>query len=323
MEEELQCSGFFAASAENTVSCLDKFQAAGPLRWFFGNILEAFYSFGYAITHPSLWLDFANTESVMRLVYYGASVEFFFVLLTAILILTGFGIWRRGVLWWAVRILEGFANGIGRFMAWAGLLMVIQQVVIVFLQRVFRVASIEFSPFGIGFAKDLSWWSEELKLYNAIVVAMCVTYTFVQGGHVRVDLVYSKVSYRTQKIIDMAGSLLFMLPVAIFTWLYAWFFFWRSMITPPPSASNSVEQLLMKARAVRWNIETIGFSPNGFDAYILFKVLMLSFVGLVFIHAIAFFYRSWLEFAEGPESEGKYLDRDTLGEGEEAYEGTH
>ena len=43
---------------------------------------------------------------------------------------------------------------------------------------------------------------------------------------------------------------------------------------------------------------------------------------MVFLQAIAFFYRSYLEWKEGEESEGKYLDRDTLGEGEEAYEGT-
>jgi hypothetical protein len=41
------------------------------------------------------------------------------------------------------------------------------------------------------------------------------------------------------------------------------------------------------------------------------------------LQAIAFFYRSYLEFKEGTGSIGKHLDRDTLGEGEEAYEGTH
>jgi hypothetical protein len=84
-----------------------------------------------------------------------------------------------------------------------------------------------------------------------------------------------------------------------------------------------LDRLLLKSRAMRWNVETIGFSPNGFTGYFLFKILLVAFTALVFIHAIAFFYRSYLEWKEGPESEGKYLDRDSLGEGEEAYEGTH
>ena len=92
---------------------------------------------------------------------------------------------------------------------------------------------------------------------------------------------------------------------------------------PKPSASDGLEQLLMKSRVLRWNVETIGFSPNGFNGYLLFKVLLVLFAGMVFLHAMAFFWRSYLEWKEGPESADKYLDRDTLGEGEEAYEGTH
>ncbi|MEM7599638.1 MAG: TRAP transporter small permease subunit, partial [Pseudomonadota bacterium] len=177
--------------------------------------------------------------------------------------------------------------------------------------------------FGIPLQKDISWWAEALKFDNAMVVALCCTYTFVQGGHVRVDLVYSAVSHRTKRVIDMAGSILFMLPTAIIIWMYGWYFMWRHLITPKPSASDALDRLLLKARAVRWNVETIGFSPNGFDAYFLFKILLVAFAGMVFIHAVAFFYRSYLEFLEGEESAGKFVDKDTLGEGEEAFEGTH
>ncbi|MEZ5913198.1 MAG: C4-dicarboxylate ABC transporter permease [Paracoccaceae bacterium] len=290
---------------------------------FFTNIALALYHFGYAISHPKSWLDWSDGEALGRFIYYGASKELFFVILTAFICLTAVGIWRRSVMWAVVRGLETFANGLGRFVAWAGLLMVLQQIVIVFLQRIFRVAAIEFGPFGYSFAKDLSWWSEELKLYNAAIVCLCATYTFVQGGHVRVDLVYSAVSYRTRKLIDMFGSVVFMMTTACLTWLYAWFFMWRHLVTPKVSASESVEQILRKAKLMKWNVETIGFSPNGFNGYFLFKILIVCFTATVFIHAIAFFYRSYLEWREGPESEGRYLDKDTLGEGEEAYEGTH
>jgi TRAP-type mannitol/chloroaromatic compound transport system permease small subunit len=135
--------------------------------------------------------------------------------------------------------------------------------------------------------------------------------------------VYSAVSYRTKKIIDMFGSMVFMLPAAVLTWMYGWFFMWRHLVTPKVSASDKVELLMRKARILKWNVETIGFSPNGFNAYFLFKILLVCFAAMVFLQAIAFFYRSLLELREGKASEGKYLDRDTLGEGEEAYEGTH
>ena len=290
--------------------------------WFFTNIALAFYNFFYAITHPGLWLNWAEPEAVMRFIYYGGSVEFFFVVFTAFLILTAVGLWRNSVMWGAVRVLEGFGNTIGRIAAWAGLIMVLQQIIIVFIQRIFTTAQISVG-FGVSFTKDISWWAEELKLYNAIVVCLCVSYTFIQGGHVRVDLVYSAVSYRTKRVIDMLGALLFMMPAAILTWMYGWYFLWRHLVVPKPSASEELDRLLMKARAFRWNVETIGFSPNGFDAYFLFKILLVLFTALVFLQAIAFFYRSFLEWKEGPESEDKYLDRDVLDQGEGVVAGAN
>jgi len=299
------------------------FAAIGDgLLWFIQNIGMAFYNFGYAITHPASWLDWSNSQSLMRFIYYGGSVEFFFVVFTAFLILTAVGIWRNSIMWGCVRILEGFANSVGRFFAWAGLLMVIQQIVIVFMQRIFTRPDISFG-FGIPLQFDISWFAEELKLYNALVVCLCVTYTFVQGSHVRVDLVYSAVKYRSKKVIDMVGSLLFMMPGAVLIWMYGWYFMWRHLVTPKVSASDNIDLLMRKSKLLKWNVETIGFSPNGFTAYFLFKILLVAFTVMVFLQAIAFFYRSYLEWKEGPESEGKYLDKDTLGEGEEAYEGTH
>ncbi len=277
--------------------------------WVFTNIGMAFVNAGYAITHPQLWLNWTDPQSMMRFIYYGGSREFFFVIFVALIILTAVGLWKNTIMWGVVRVLEGFANTVGRFFAWAGLLMVLQQIIIIFSQRVFAASEL---TLGIGSAVtfDLSWWGEELKLYNAMIVALCCTYTFVQGGHVRVDLIYSAISFRKKRVIDMFGSIFFMIPAAVLTWMYAWYFLWRHLITPKVSASDTLERMLLKARAVKWNVETIGFSPNGFNGYFLFKVLLVAFTAIVFLQAIAFFYRSYLEFKEGPESAGKYLDRD-------------
>ncbi len=294
--------------------------------WLLQNFAMAFYNLGYAITHPGSWLDWLSWEntsedklSLMKVVYYGASVEFFFVVVTVFLLIFIAGLWRNDFLWGVVRVLEGFANTVGRFFAWAGLLMVLQQVIIVFMQRIFTRPDISIG-FGIPLQFDISWFAEELKLYNAMVVTLCLTYTFVQGGHVRVDLIYSAVSHRTKRVIDMVGSMIFMLPMATIIWMYTWFFMWRSLIVPPVSPTDPLDRLELKARAVRWNVETIGFSPNGFTGYFLFKVLMVIMVGMIFLHAWAFFYRSYLEWKEGPEAEGKHLDKDVLEPGEEAYD---
>ncbi|MBD0865205.1 MAG: C4-dicarboxylate ABC transporter permease [Rhodobacteraceae bacterium] len=276
--------GFFASILDGIV-------------WFFSNISLAIYNTAYAISHPSLWLDW--------LIWVGTPED----------------MWWNDFLWAVVRSLERFANVVGRVFAWAGLLMVLQQIVIVFMQRIFTRPDISIS-FGIPLQYDISWFAEELKLYNAMVVCLCATYTFVQGGHVRVDLIYAAVKFRTKKVIDMFGALFFMIPAMVLTWMYGWYFLWRHLIVPKPSASDTLERLLLKSRAMRWNVETIGFSPNGFTAYFLFKVLLCVFCAMIFLHAMAVFYRSYLEWKEGEDSENKYIDKDTLGD-ENALEGAH
>ncbi|MGB3148363.1 MAG: TRAP transporter small permease subunit [Paracoccaceae bacterium] len=293
-----------------------------PIGWFFAHLIEAFYNFFYALFHPGQWLAWVpwfnqplpSDEvklSLLRFIYYGASAQLLFVFLVAFLLVTAVGLWRNDFMWACVRGLESFANRVGRTAAWAGLAMVLIQITIVFLQRVFAVSQITLG-FGIAVTFDVSWWSESLKFYNAMIVALCVTYTFVQGGHVRVDLFYAKVSYRTKKLIDMLGCLFFMLPTALLIWVYGWFFLWRHMVVPNISASDTLDRVLKKAPAVRWNIETVGFSPNGFNAYVLFKVLILAFIVLVILQSVAFLYRSYLERKEGPEAEGRYLDKDPV-----------
>ena len=104
--------------------------------WVLANIIEAFYNILYALTHPSDWLAWiphintamSDTEvkiSLMRFIYFGGSVEFFFAMFTIFLVVSAFAFAYRPFMWGIVRTLEGLANGIGRPMAYAGLVMVL------------------------------------------------------------------------------------------------------------------------------------------------------------------------------------------------------
>lgn len=277
--------------------------------WFVQGLFYSFVNLFTALSNPQLWLDWSDKQALMRFIYYGGSTELFFVFLLFFIIIVLAGVLNMGFMWSFVRATEGISNTVGRLVAWAGLLMVIQQVVIVFLQRIFARPDISIG-FGIPFEYGVSWFAEELKLYNAAIICLCISYTFVQQGHVRVDLFYAQVSFRRKKIIDMCGAFFFMIPMAALMWLYSWFFMWRHLITPKVSASDNFELMLRKAKAVNWNVETIGFSANGFTAYFLFKILMVIMVAFIFLQAISFFCRSLAEYREGTNSEGKFLDLD-------------
>ena len=45
-----------------------------------------------------------------------------------------------------------------------------------------------------------------------------------------------------------------MMPTAVLIWMYAWYFMWRHLIVPNPSASEPLDRLMMKARALRWQL---------------------------------------------------------------------
>jgi TRAP-type mannitol/chloroaromatic compound transport system permease small subunit len=72
--------------------------------------------------------------------------------------------------------------------------------------------------FGLG-----SIWLTEAVLYgHATLFMLAAAWTLHAGGHVRVDVFYADASPRTQAAVDLAGSLLLLLPFAlVLIWLSA------------------------------------------------------------------------------------------------------
>ena len=89
--------------------------------WFLQGIWSGFAGLVYVLTHLGTVLDFSNKENVMRVIYYGASTELFFVFFNTFVLVFVIGLVSRGFLWRVTIGLEGFANVVGRIAAWAGL----------------------------------------------------------------------------------------------------------------------------------------------------------------------------------------------------------
>ncbi len=64
---------------------------------------------------------------------------------------------------------------------------------------------------------------QETVLYlHGIAFMLAIPYTLKQGGHVRVGLIYGRLSTRQQALVDLIGHLLLLLPVSVFL-------FWSSL----------------------------------------------------------------------------------------------
>ena len=95
--------------------------------------------------------------------------------------------------------LDSLAEATGRAVSWLTLLLGLGG----FLVVVLRYA------FDSGFI----WMQESLTWMHALVFMLGAAYTLRHDEHVRVDVVYRRLPPRARAAIDLAGTLLFLLPL--------------------------------------------------------------------------------------------------------------
>jgi len=157
---------------------------------------------------------------------------------------------------------------IGRSLAWATLGMVLVEFVIVLMRYVF----------GLG-----STIAQESIIYmHASVFMGAAGYALAYNGHVRCDIFYSAASLRAKAIIDIVGTLAFLLPMCVLVVWVAW---------PYVAASWAVMEISQEGRM-------------GIPAVFLLKTLILVFVSLLLLQAISLLIQSALYLAGATDSRG-------------------
>ena len=71
--------------------------------------------------------------------------------------------------------------------------------------------------FNIGFI----WMQELVRFFYAAVFMLCAAYTLVENAHVRVDIFYSKMSEKNKNLVNILGSIFFLIPVCFITFFYS------------------------------------------------------------------------------------------------------
>ena len=100
------------------------------------------------------------------------------------------------------QLLKLFSELTGRAVAWAMLPMVLVTFVIVVLRYVFDVGWI--------------WMQESVLWLHAAVFMLAAAYTLNRNEHVRVDIFYRNLDPRRRALVDIAGTLLLLLPMMSF-----------------------------------------------------------------------------------------------------------
>ena len=106
--------------------------------------------------------------------------------------------------------------------------------------------------YGLGRSSN-AWLEIQWYLFGAIFL-LAAGYTLKHNGHVRIDVIYGRLSARTQAWIDLFGTLLFLLPLCVLMVWLAW-----------PGFVNSFQSGEMSPDAgglIRWPVRLL--IPFGF-----------------------------------------------------------
>ena len=88
---------------------------------------------------------------------------------------------------------------------WLALVMVIVTLAVVVLRYVFAIGVIPMQ--------------ESIIYMHGVLFMLGIPYALLRNAHVRVDLVYSRLSARQQERVDIAGHILFLLPIAVYVFI--------------------------------------------------------------------------------------------------------
>jgi TRAP-type mannitol/chloroaromatic compound transport system permease small subunit len=97
---------------------------------------------------------------------------------------------------------------VGRAVAWLTLVMTLLAFSIVVLRY--------------GFNLGWIWLQESVTYLHATVFMLAAAWAWQTDDHVRVDIFYRKASPRNKSIVNLAGTLLFLLPLCVFLIYVGW-----------------------------------------------------------------------------------------------------
>jgi TRAP-type mannitol/chloroaromatic compound transport system permease small subunit len=117
----------------------------------------------------------------------------------------------------------------------------------------------------LRYAFDFSYnWQSELSLFlNSIIFCGAAGYTYYYNNHVRVDVFHERLNKKSRKIIEMVGTIIFLLPMCLAIIYFSFDYIINS-----------------------WKILEKSSEPSGIGFLYLFKTVILLFPITIILQAI-------------------------------------
>lgn len=114
--------------------------------------------------------------------------------------------------------IDKFTDGLGRAIAWLMLAMVLTTLVVVILRYALDRGAIVLQ--------------ESVMYLHGLAFMLGIPYALKEDAHVRVDIVYARLSPRGKAAVDLTGHVIFLIPLSLFLLAYSWEYVanaWRIM----------------------------------------------------------------------------------------------
>lgn len=105
-------------------------------------------------------------------------------------------------------LLDAIAEWTGRAVSWLTLAMVLATVAVVVMRY--------------AFGQGLIWLQESVNWMHAAVFMLGAAYTLKADEHVRVDVLYREFGERGRAVVNLAGTLLLLLPLCAYLVVESW-----------------------------------------------------------------------------------------------------
>lgn len=158
---------------------------------------------------------------------------------------------------WLLNFIDNTNRRIGGVVAWLATIMVAIQFAVVVLRYIFGVSSLMLQ--------------ESLTYMFSILFMLGAGHTLLNDGHVRVDIFYRTAKTSTKAVVDLIGSMFFLIPCCVLI-----------LILSPPYVAAS------------WAVLEGSKETSGIPGIFLLKSLIPVFAVLLLLQGIASAIRAYL-----------------------------
>lgn len=137
-----------------------------------------------------------------------------------------------------IRTIDRINLAVGRVVAWLALLMALVQFTTVILRYVFAVG---FIPM-----QEAVWYM------HGILFMAGAGFTLLHDGHVRVDVFYRTAPARSRALVDLWGSVAFLVPLCVLTVFLSWSYVLNSWFILERSTEVSGLPLIFALKTMIW-----------------------------------------------------------------------